>query len=30
MRAPIRVETVQCTLILMSEWRSKLPGHLRP
>ncbi len=23
-------ETVQCTLILMSEWRSKLPGHLRP
>ena len=23
-------ETVQCTLILMSEWRSKLPDYLRP
>jgi type III restriction enzyme len=23
-------ETVECTLILMSEWQAKLPGYLTP
>jgi type III restriction enzyme len=23
-------ETVECTLILMSEWQAKLPSHLTP